>query len=373
MNSRRHWLLRRAARVVAASTVAALLVSLSPGCGDGEHSAKPKNVPQATRSAAERVDMTTLERRADEHIKVPFAFAPGATGTLRAEIIDPPSGKLTSVLTLHVPGQEPQEIASTTIYGIEEYGTVDLYEEEGRQAVLLVEMQQGTAYTTTVLRIVNPSHAECVSMTLSQSHQATRRVTGIDTSANFHDGRFAAERAFLEEAKYLYGAEDAGTLAGKAGELEYAPYFWALANENIDDGVMTIRRLPGRHPTLGSREDTLADGDVTYTAVFKGAVWAYDAAADESFVVFHPHDMYAWPTQLGKDGRWLLIVTGGEGFALVDVKTWRLKRVASNAIAFGRFSVSDGKAHIDNLTVDLAPPEAGTAVRGAAEAARMPG
>ena len=125
--------------------------------------------------------------------------------------------------------------------------------------------------------------------------------------------------------------------------MEYAEYFWARANENVTDGLMTIRRFKGRRPEIASVNDWLLDGDTVYTAFFKGAVWAYDLRKDESFVVFHPYDIYSWPTLLRKAGDWLLIGTRGEGLVLVNVKTWYLKRTKEVYLNIEQLSVTGNK------------------------------
>jgi hypothetical protein len=122
-----------------------------------------------------------------------------------------------------------------------------------------------------------------------------------------------------------------------------------------------------RAPPYSEKASELAQvvaGDVTYTAFFKGGVWAYDSRTDESFVVFYPHDVYSWPTTLHQAGDWLLIGTRGEGSMLVNLRTWWLKRL-DHVAAVDRFEVHGDKALV-NDTVEIALPAGVGALEAAA-------
>ncbi len=75
-----------------------------------------------------------------------------------------------------------------------------------------------------------------------------------------------------------------------------------------------------------SIEDELRKGDITYRAYFKGGVVVYDEESNEHFVLFHPDDMYSWPTVLRLIGSYLLIGTRGEGRAIINLQSFHLKR-----------------------------------------------
>ena len=255
-------------------------------------------------------------------------------------------------ITLETPDGKSMTVQECDGYscGLKRIGLVNLYGAQG-DAVLLETVDWGTGGSVTGLKVLSPWHLESIGLDLFFSAQSTNALTGEQRTANYFDPRFEKERRFLERLKWDYGFVDEAVAARKTDQLEYAPYFWAKANDEITDGRMTIRRLEGRHPDHSTIQDRLRDGSIVYTPFFKGAVWGYDESLDESFVVFHPHDMYCWPTQLFKSGDWLLINTRGEGVALVNVNTWHLKRVEYPAGDVQTFAVASGKAVIDGSPV----------------------
>ncbi len=107
---------------------------------------------------------------------------------------------------------------------------------------------------------------------------------------------------------------------------DFAYHFWYKGNGNIEDGRMNIRRYKGRRKTRASIMDELRKDGITYTAYFKAGVVAYDQESNEHFVLFHPRDMYSWPTVLRFIGPYLLIGTRGEGLAITNLQSFHLKR-----------------------------------------------
>jgi len=90
--------------------------------------------------------------------------------------------------------------------------------------------------------------------------------------------------------------------------------------------MMKIRRYKGKYQCIPSITDELKEGSLLYTAYFKAGVVAYDEVSDEHFILFHPDDMYSWPTVLKKTDPYLLISTRGEGLAIVNTQTFHLKK-----------------------------------------------
>lgn len=98
------------------------------------------------------------------------------------------------------------------------------------------------------------------------------------------------------------------------------------------------------------------DGDVKYIAGFKRGVEAHDQKKDESWVVYHPDDMYDWPQVLRKRGPLLFIGTRGEGLVVVNVVKPHIHRFpkvglgSRSNVAKLEFAGSDlvvnGKEHI---------------------------
>lgn len=327
-------------------TVVLLLSLLAWGC-------RGENAGQTTCDSAGRPALSPeVEIHSvgpGERVEVPFRGAPGRAGT----VLGAPQDSATYRIWIEWDDGGSVDVPCEDVFNVRECGVVELYGEDD-EAVVLISSDAGSGFSTTYLTVINPGAAEAVVLVLTQSHESTKPLTDVRTSANFDDSRFAAERAFLESFKHKYGYLDEEAIRRDADNMTYAPYFWAQANGDVTDGPMTIRRLPGRHPEGASVNDQLADGDVVYTAFFKGAVWAYDKDADESFVVFRPDFYYCWPTELRKAGNWLLINTRGEGLFLVDTTTWWLKRTGVHVDEVTAFTVSNGMARVnDSFAVSL--------------------
>jgi len=288
--------------------------------------------------------MHTTSPAFSDHYEIPFREGPTSTGILCLDDLKETGGY---EMTLHRGSGETLKVSTEPFWQICEIGTVDLYSAEEGQAIFIAEGSGGSGGSTLVLHLVAPRSAEVVELAIHFSHQETERLTEITTSSNFHDSRLAREREFLESLKYDYGFVDEAVALRHRDDIEFAAYFWEQANGTVTDGPMLIRRLEGRYACGASVNDQVVDGDIEYTAFFKGAVWAYDHAKDESFVVFHPVFMYCWPTDLRKSGDWLLINTRGEGLAFVNTDTWHLKRVAVDVREVTGFSVSGNQAVIN--------------------------
>ncbi len=334
------------------SSVGMLAACLLMGCEARE----PEAVPN------EGVDYASLAQEVElysptdtNRVTVRFQMGLEKSGAVIAERISP-----AYLVWIEWDSGQLVDVPCETFFNVREVGVVDLY-GAGDQAVLLVTTYSGSGWHSAELRLIVPSAGKVVTLTLTESHQATEPMTNVKTSANYSDPEFVAERTFLEEFKHRYGYVDEQMVREHAGDIDYAAYFWAKANKGVTDGPITIRRLPGHHPQRASVNDQIADGDIVYTAFFKGAVWGYDKDADESFVVFHPDFYYCWPTELRKVGNWLLINTRGEGLVFVNTKSWLLKRADVNIETIASFSISGNQATVNEaFSIDLPPESQGS-------------
>lgn len=219
------------------------------------------------------------------------------------------------------------------IYGIREIGTVDL-SESGNEDVFLVWWDGGTGMHHTGLNLINTQKCEIVGLVLSFSHQATEAITEVSTTDNFHSEYFQKEREFLDSIKYEYGFVGEEEINKQKNNPDFAYYFWAKDNGDVEDGRMNIRRYKGKHKILVGIDDIidevitheLKEESITYIAYFKGGVVAYDEQSDEHFILFHPDYMYSYIAVLKKIGPYLLIGTEGEGLVVVNVESFYLKR-----------------------------------------------
>lgn len=194
------------------------------------------------------------------------------------------------------------------------------------EEVFFAGLDGGTGSHTVSLYLLKPSIPALVSLSLQFSHQATEPLPVLKRSPNFYTSHFQQERKFLETMKYDYGVFDQKKINQNKNNPDFACYFWARDNANISNGAMKIRKFSGTPAELNSINDKCEDGGMVYTAYFKGPVVAYDVVKNEHFILFHPRDMYAWPTVLKKEGHFLIIGTRGEGLALIDLGNFHLRR-----------------------------------------------
>jgi hypothetical protein len=323
------------------------------GCNKPSTEGTEEDAYTPTPSPAE-LEMIHLEYDPDLR-EFPVQMGDGQVATLLIDLPDTDTEYNYRVRLRHPDGAE--QVLGCTLWAniFSHIGFVDLYGPSD-QAIVLLCTDAGTGGYGSVLTMINPHSGGAIAMHIQGVFNAIDPLTTIERSANFDDPQFAAEAAYLEELKYAQNwYTDEATVAAEEDPFRYAVYRWGQANQAIDCGPMTIERIPGHHGSGGSTNDELVDGTVTYSAYFKYAVWAYDSETDESFVVFHPDDSYCWPTELRKDGDWLLINTRGEGLMLIHVPTWHLWRTGVHVYQIEEFAVSEqyGFFRINDVRIDM--------------------
>ncbi len=208
---------------------------------------------------------------------------------------------------------------------ISEIGVVDLSENENEDIFFVAE-SGGTGGHLISLSLINIQKEELIGLSLWFSSQATEAVTQVSRSDYFFAEDFQREEGFLESIKYEYGYIGEKEINEEIDNPDFAYYFWVKDNGSIEDRRMNIRRYTGKNETRASIMDELRKGAITYTAYFKAGVVAYDEESNEHFVLFHPDDMYSWPTVLRLIGPYLIIGTRGEGLAIINLQSFHLKR-----------------------------------------------
>jgi len=208
---------------------------------------------------------------------------------------------------------------------ISEVGVVDLSDNENEDIFFVAE-SGGTRGHLISLGLINIQKEELIELSLWFSSQATEAVTQVSTSDYFFAEDFQRQEEFLESIKYEYGYIGEKEINEQVDNPDFAYYFWAKDNGSIENGRINIRRYKGQHETGASINDELRKGGIAYTAYFKGGVVAYNEESNEHFVLFHPEDMYSWPTVLRLIGPYLLIGTRGEGLAIINLQSFHLKR-----------------------------------------------
>lgn len=241
------------------------------------------------------------------------------------------------------PLEFPAEVAENVHIGFADV-------QPGKRDIFILMYNCGTGYDEYVLWLFNTQLKQFAGLTIYNAWDQATPFSKLTAGGDFHDRRLAPEREFLEELKYDFGYYDS-TMVTKGDAWRLAPYNWLNANGKVKDGTLKLRRISGLHPFLSSPTFPLTDGDIVYTAFFKGCVWAYDKKRDESFVVYSPTDMYDWPDKLLKSGDWLLIGTCGQATAIVNTRTWNFRRLGVSCFPMDKFEVLDNKGIIDGNTV----------------------
>ncbi len=209
---------------------------------------------------------------------------------------------------------------------LEAAGTVDLHHDGTREA-FLVASDGGSGLTNRELDLYCTPSEKLLTLTLTFMHDATEPVPSVVRSDELEQPPFAPEASFLEGIKRDYGYVSEADLA-RGDDPARAFYYWRTDNAgHVDGAPLKLRRFPGRRAGMGSIEDSLVVGGVTYTAYFKSGVVAYDPAANEHWVMFHPDDPFDWPTHLATAGDVLVIGTRGEGLVFVKLPTLQMRRM----------------------------------------------
>lgn len=208
---------------------------------------------------------------------------------------------------------------------LKEIGTVDL-DGSGNFDVFVVLADGGTGYNSTSLNLINLRNAAIVGMTIGNSRDKANPVSDLSTTDNFNDPKFRKEKDFLSKIKGKYGYVSAGDIDKQSDKPANAYSMWVKENRNVKDGKLTIRKYKGAPTDLSSRNDVLIDGPISYLAMFKGGVIAYDQSSNEHYVLYYPSNMYNEPTTLKKYGSYLFIGTNGDGLVIVNLANLNLKR-----------------------------------------------
>lgn len=110
-------------------------------------------------------------------------------------------------------------------------------------------------------------------------------------------------------------------------DAKYAVQRWHHDNGGLESGQVQIHTYAGRPIYAASVADTLEDGDITWTAYFKGPVYGYARPQSQHFVVYSPAWSYNWAHCLLADDRFLWIGTGGKGILRYDKRQRCLKKI----------------------------------------------
>jgi hypothetical protein len=133
---------------------------------------------------------------------------------------------------------------------------------------------------------------------------------------------------------------------------------WHKENGGLESGAVRLHYYEGEPVYDASIMARITDGDVTWTAYFKGPVYGYVGPERKHFVVYSPVNAYWWPTCLAVDEKFLWIGTRGNGIIRYDKGAKSLRKIilkfegkevldVRSMRLVGRYFEVDGRALFD--------------------------
>lgn len=154
--------------------------------------------------------------------------------------------------------------------------------------------------------------------------QLGQELPTIDRSDNFYDLR--EESAFVEKLKYEYGFFDEESLKNNSNPDKMFEV-WKYNNNEIQNGKITINIYKGTPEYAAGITTTLETDDLFLTAYFKSGVIAKNKKDNSYFVIFVPKFSYCWIQTMEKYKEYIILGTGGEGLAIINLNSLELKRI----------------------------------------------
>src|SRR5208337_2730211 len=102
---------------------------------------------------------------------------------------------------------------------------------------------------------------------------------------------------------------------------------WHKENGSLEFGPVRLHYYEGEPVCGASGTASIIDGDVLWSAYFKGPVYGYLRSENKHFVVYSPIWSRLWPTCLAADDRFLWIGTSGNGIMRYDKGAKRLRKI----------------------------------------------
>jgi hypothetical protein len=100
----------------------------------------------------------------------------------------------------------------------------------------------------------------------------------------------------------------------------------------------------------------LTDGPIKYYSFYRSALEAFNTKTNEYYIVFYPRDNYCSVNDIIKYKTYLIIGTDCEGYAIINTKTFYLKRYYSDGMGITNIDVKKGKILI-NENIEIPLPE----------------
>ncbi len=230
---------------------------------------------------------------------------------------------------------------------VQQIGTLEL-NEGGRRSLFIYSGSFGTRESEMYLTMLTPGKPGFTSLCMWFDGTDTDYGPDLHRSPNTEDPLYAPETAFLETIKYAYDYISHEDILLRADDPKFAAHLWGKDNGHVREGILTLRRYPGAPERCGSdRKVRLEVGRVTYSRC-GSALMAYDADADEHYILYHARSTYFGPAVLKKVDSWLLIGLWGEGLVAVDLRDNYLKTLLAKRTSVGRIELTDSEIILDD-------------------------
>jgi len=230
---------------------------------------------------------------------------------------------------------------------VQQIGTAEL-NGDGRRSLFIYSGGFGTRESEMYLTVLTPGKPGFTSLCMWFDGTDTDYGPDLHRSPNTKDPLYAPETAFLEAIKYAYDYISDEDILSRSDDPKFAAHLWGKDNGHLREGILTLRRYPGAPERCGSdRKVRLEVGRVIYSRC-GSALMAYDADADEHYILYHARSTYFGPAVLKKVDSWLLIGLWGEGLVAVDLRDNYLKTLLAKRTSVGKIEVTDTEIILDD-------------------------
>ena len=190
--------------------------------------------------------------------------------------------------------------------------------------ILIITGIGGSGGAGKIFNLINLENMKLITFSYLKMGQQLPDVT---RSKNFFD--LNIESDFIEKLKYEYGYIDEEYIKKNTNNPNLLMEVWRFYNNEINNGKITIftyQEIPKYFNDAGEHSKLETD-EMIFTAYHKSGVIAYNKTDKTYFVIFVPKDSYSWIQTIEKYKNYLLLGTGLEGLAIINLNSLVLKRI----------------------------------------------
>lgn len=246
-----------------------------------------------------------------------------------------------------IPGIENLDLV---FFHVSEAGFVKLG-EDNHICIFLQSFGGGTGMMTYDLDLINLKNKSQTSLGISFPFDAND-LPFLDSGDNFNNEFNKDEKIFLNNLKFEYGYYTAEELYKNSESYNLSNQIWCLYNNKLDDGKLKIIKHDMdknkiKLPEKEEEECLLDDGNIKYYSAYRSALDAYDVKNNKYYVLYYPRNWDCSVTILKKYKNYLIIGTLCEGYAIINTKTFYLKRHYEQGLYIDRIEIKGDKISLN--------------------------